>query len=116
MCRTSSGWRRIEVHTVEQVVEHTLFDGELCGAFRRERKSERAFVEAFVEQAQAGPIEEQNLERIAALAEEQEQRAASRLARQSICHDTGEPIESPSQIDRLEPDEYFDAVRNHDRA
>src|SRR5690606_22698744 len=68
-----------------------------------------------VEQANAGPVEEQDLERIPALAEEHEQRAAARIEGEPLRDDARQAVKAPAQVDRIEADEHLDAVRDHAR-
>src|SRR5690606_35457488 len=62
---------------------------------------------------QTGPVEEEDLQGRPPLPEEEEERAAPRIATEPIRDEPGETIEAPSKIDRLESDEDLHAVRDH---
>jgi len=66
-----------------------------------------------VEQADAGAVEEQHLDRVPPLAEEHEQGAAAGLPPQPLGDHACQPVESPAQVDEVERDEDLDAMRDH---
>src|SRR5207248_5443122 len=83
-------------------------------AGRERRRPAKGFtIEAFIEQTQPAPVEEQDLHRLAALASKYEQRTGPRRSSQLLAHQAGQTIEAPTQIDRLQRDEDLDTVRTH---
>ena len=79
--RATLSSRLFDVNAVEQVFERALVDFDARDVLAvRLRHSEDAAVEALVEQAQAAAVEEDDLERVALLAEEDKQRAAPRIS------------------------------------
>src|SRR5215212_8280969 len=109
----TSRWCHVEVDPVEQIIERALLDQHRGRAVRTGRDPERLLVEPLVEQAESRAVEEDALEGRSSLAEEHEQRAAARAPPQLVCHDAGEPLKSPPQVDRLQPDEHLHAMRDH---
>src|SRR5262249_11833906 len=63
--------------------------------------AKRAAIEALVKNAVASAIVEQNLDPVASLAKEDEQRARLGVASDALAHPSNEQIERPSEIDRL---------------
>src|SRR6266496_2619502 len=104
----------LQVDTIEKILELTLADREHGRAFVRwPGDPERPPIKSLVKNAKPPSIEEQNLERCPTLAEEHEHRPAARAAAKLLGDHTREPLEPPSEIDRVEPDEHFDAMRDH---
>jgi hypothetical protein len=69
-----------DIDAIEEVVEDTLVNGDRGRAIRgRVGEPERALVQALVEDAEAGAIEEEHLDGLTPLAKEDEQGAAARL-------------------------------------
>jgi hypothetical protein len=98
----STAARRCRGHldAIEEILERPLRDLHRHHALpRRLRYAKRALVQALVEDAEVAPVEEQDLQRVSPSPEEQEQRAAPRLAPESIGHEPAEPLEAPSQVD-----------------
>ncbi len=106
----------LDVDPIEEIIEHAVVDlddgPDVPGV---DGPTEDATVEALVEEAQAGAIEEEDLEGLLALAEEHEERPAARVASELLASDAGESIEAPAEIDGLEGEEDVDAVRDHVR-
>jgi hypothetical protein len=111
--RRSLAATAFDVDAFEQVVELTLFDRNDARVSKRLRYPKYSTVQALVEDAQPGPIEEQDLERALALADEQKQRAAASRALHALLCQPRQPVEPQTHIDRLERDEDLDAVRDH---
>jgi hypothetical protein len=96
----------LEIDPVEEILERSLLHGhyDLAVSVARLGYPERAAVEAFIEETKSGTIEEQDLRRFTPLAEEDEERAAARVAAYSLGHDARQPNEAPPQDYALEPD------------
>ena len=107
---------RIEVDTVEQVLERTLLDHQRRLALGGEWQPERATIKPLVEQAQPGAVVEQHLQRVAALAEEDEEEwerrvmelastrvlaARARLERLGIIDATGKLVSTELPFDMM---------------
>src|SRR4051812_26857276 len=104
----------VEVDALQQVIESALLDDYSRGTvLERCRQLKRTAVQTFVEQAEPGPVVEEDLHRIATLAEEDEQRAPARLACDALLDDAGQTVEPPAQVDGQQPDEYLDARWDH---
>src|SRR6185503_19242370 len=69
-----------------------------------------------VEEAKTRAVEEEDLRRLAPLAEEDEERAAARVAPHPLGNHARQAIEAPTQVDGLDPDEHLDAGWDHARA
>src|ERR1044071_223965 len=104
----------LQVDPIEQILELALADREHRRALvHRPGDPERPPIKSLVKNAESPSIEEQNLERRPTLAEEHEQCPAPRTAAQLLGDHAREPLESPSENNRVEPDEHLDAVRDH---
>src|SRR5690606_41209980 len=87
---------------------HTRFSrdwsSDVCSSdlicIRRLRHPEGASVESLVEEAQTGPVEEEDLQGRPPLPEEEEERAAPRIATEPIRDEPGETIEAPRSEER----------------
>jgi hypothetical protein len=105
---------RFDIDTVEEIVECALVERDArCARLVHRWRPKCAAIQALVEEANSARICEQDLERVTASAEENEERAAPRWARHALCHDARQSIEAPPQIDRLDADEDLDTVRDH---
>src|SRR5262249_11870898 len=97
-----------------QVVELALLDRDDEIALARGLgDAEGAAIETLVEQAESRVVREQNLHRVAAPAEEDEERTAADLTAEALLHQRAEPVEAPAQVDGVERDEDLHAVRDH---
>ena len=96
-CSSSSGLVALDVNAVQKILERAVvdLDDSLPLSLSHLRHAEQPAIETFVEQAKSGPVEEQDLHRLAALAEEHEQRAATRVAADALGDDAAQSIESP---------------------
>jgi len=110
--KTRAAWQLgQDIDSIEEVVEGTLINGDRGGAIRgRVREPERTLVQALVEDAEAGAIEEEHLDGLTPLAEEDEQGAAARLTRDALRGDAGETVEAPTEVDGLKADEDVDTT------
>ena len=86
----------LEIDSVEEILKCSLLDlhDDLAVAVARLGYPERAAVEAFIEETKSGTIEEKNLRRFTPFAEEDEERAAARVAAHSLGHDPRQPIKT----------------------
>ena len=98
--RPSTLLRRFHRHAVEKRVEGMRLDLD-AGLARDERlrQSERAGVETFVELTHPRAVEEQNLQRVTAPPEEDEERTGTSLATDLGLGQSGEPVEAPYPLD-----------------
>src|SRR5215204_198436 len=106
----------LHLDAVEEIFERALvdLDDDFSLSLARLGHAEHATVQALIEQAQPRAVEEEDLHRFSPLAEENEQCAAAGLPADPFGDDAAEPIEPPSKVNRLKPDEHFDAGGDHD--
>src|SRR5277367_3329922 len=72
-----------------------------------------AAVESLVEDRHARPVEEQNLQRVASLAEEEEERTASCVVADLLFRESRQPVKAETHIHGLKRNVDLDAGRNH---
>jgi hypothetical protein len=109
--------RHIQRDPIEQVIELAFTQFDSFAIWQRALGyTEHVPVQAFVELAKPGAVEEQNLQRALSLPEEHKQRAAASCAADTFFNQSAQPVKSPSQINGLEADEDLDTARDHERS
>jgi hypothetical protein len=107
---------RFQIDAGDQVLERALIDqkGSIASDHRL-RDPKRPGIESLVDHAQPGAIKKQNLQRSTSPPEEYKQRTIACPATQSLCHYTRQPINPPSQVNRVHCDVHLHAMRDHRR-
>jgi hypothetical protein len=106
-----------DVDALEEVVEGPLLDSDRGSTVRRwVGKPKRTLVETLVDDAQAGAVEEEDLDRFASFSEEDEESTAAGLAGDALGRDAGQTVEAPAEVNGLEADEDVNAAGNHEAA
>lgn len=108
-------WGFGKVDSVEQFLQFPIVDFQAWAfmSFHRLGDPEQSLVQPFVENAHPSAVVEQNLDGVLLLSVENKQCATTDIPSDFLRHHSGQPIEAPAQIDRIQAKVNLHALRNH---